>query len=1133
MGGRKRKSSQALAAVLVVAGALLAPAVAGAAQGDEEASRTARAIDRVAITGQGIVRTAEDGPGDPRLAVIEVPVAPLTSPTPAHIPPHQRPREFFVLIDWGDESDEIRATVEPTGASRPSPSGRSTLYEYVVRGNHVHRAAGVYTVGFDVREGAQFGDDNAETTLRFTSQLSVSDPPPGPSTSTFHVPADLDIMQGSGHVPGSGAAVFAGCMPASCRVTRIPFPGLSAPAREDVQIPVRIVDESATSRRAPFDDYAAPFYEGSVIVLAGATQPVYLRGAGGGAQLLQDALPVGVLVRSIPLPPRSFRIDFGTPSSSGVVLSRTSMRVTLRQQPPPDTTPAVGQFPGERSSFLSYSPPADSVPSCADGGQPTRIAPSSSAMSFVGCFERFVRASGRAVHVARGAVRINGLIVATRATNASRAFALPDCTGECPLARTRLNAAAIWVDEHGSGSWGTTAPYDVNFRRLRTQGAPLKRIDARARTLTRAGSALFAEDVGRLLAGYFGFNISGVEIRAQQGGARGSTVTIEVGLPDAFFSEDFGNVFRGSSTVEVPEEGGESLEGLSLSLLDNLVLGGVFNFPNLTLSYNDPEAMCGSRTCASVFGGNVWTGTANVTIPGAADSSRGLGLTVAIQDNVPVYIGGEGRYDPGYGIKPPILFLTAARLELGLRINPLVTLVGGGVRIAGGPSLPAVGALINWDVDGRLLFRRDRFEASFSGGQSLFGIIAMNEARVDFMQRYDRSGTLVSVDAALQRYSTPLFEYAARIRGAIDHDLNFLLEGGALFLVRLGGFEYNVASANAVFSNVGWALCGDLFNGRYRPGVHQRGYRPFRESPPDFTLHCDLGPYRHMPAPRQADVALRTVAVPPGQDVVALRVRGHGGPPPVRIAGPGGLSVEARESVVRSDAAVHLDEATQTTTVVVPRPRPGSYRIESLAGSTAIAAVERSVGTSPAVIASVRRTRTGARVLSWRARGLQAADRLVFTDTGPRSARRLVVTSRASGTRTFRPDAGGHGGAHRIAVTVERDRRPILRRTVARYKAPLNRLRPVRGLRATRRGGTVTVQFRTPAGRGRPDRYRVTLIRGDRVEQVRVVRGRSLRFTRVPSSVGARVRVRPILGSADSPGPAASTTVRQGPAPRR
>jgi len=181
--------------------------------------------------------------------------------------------------------------------------------------------------------------------------------------------------------------------------------------------------------------------------------------------------------------------------------------------------------------------------------------------------------------------------------------------------------------------------------------------------------------------------------------------------------------------------------------------------------------------------------------------------------------------------------------------------------------------------------------------------------------------------------------------------------------------------------------------------------------------------------------------------------------------------------------------------VVLNRPAAGDYTVTPLEGSPAIKQTLVSTGYVPAR----PRTRLGgrgrSRTISYSIANGGNGQRVTFIEEGAFGTRIIGSVDKRRGTLRFRP-ADARGGRRTVTALVEHDGMVTRRVRVGSYTAPgPSRPAAVKGLKARRRGTSVTVSWRRVPG---ASRYMVKL-RGRRgTGTARLVPGRA-RSVKIPA----------------------------------
>jgi hypothetical protein len=220
------------------------------------------------------------------------------------------------------------------------------------------------------------------------------------------------------------------------------------------------------------------------------------------------------------------------------------------------------------------------------------------------------------------------------------------------------------------------------------------------------------------------------------------------------------------------------------------------------------------------------------------------------------------------------------------------------------------------------------------------------------------------------------------------------------------------------------------------------------------------------------------------------------------VTGPGGERVDAGGTVVGARTIrVLRSEPWSNTTIGLMLP--GTYRIEALPGSPAVASIEQAFKSPPARVSARVTGRGERRTLRYRVRD-RADQRVTFVEVTSRGTARPIGTVDGGGRGTLRFSPSPGTGRRVVEAQFEIDGWPAERRQVASFRPPSPRLdRPAR-LRVRRRGAALHVSWRrVPAA----TRYEVVLTPAVGRQRTLRVRGSSTTIRGVAATVSGRVGV--------------------------
>ena len=279
---------------------------------------------------------------------------------------------------------------------------------------------------------------------------------------------------------------------------------------------------------------------------------------------------------------------------------------------------------------------------------------------------------------------------------------------------------------------------------------------------------------------------------------------------------------------------------------------------------------------------------------------------------------------------------------------------------------------------------------------------------------------------------------------------------------------------------------------------------------------------------RAAAAGTQEVAVPAGQDAAAISLWGDGRPVTGVLRAPGGAEIALTGSTtfgVRHQ--VWVSRRTGQTLVVLSRPAPGSWTFAADGSSPRLTKVGRALEhVPPRVRATVIRRRDGRLVVRWSA-GRLAGLRLALLEKGRDGTKRILETTRAAGSRVFRP-AAGRRARRQIRFTLSRGGVPVADGVAASY---LYRGLPRPGrsskVRAKARRRGLAISWNAVRG---ASQYRVVVRGPDGRSRVFVRGSRKRRAVTFALAAPGRWRVSVIaVNAVGSPGPARRTvaTVRR------
>ncbi len=203
-----------------------------------------------------------------------------------------------------------------------------------------------------------------------------------------------------------------------------------------------------------------------------------------------------------------------------------------------------------------------------------------------------------------------------------------------------------------------------------------------------------------------------------------------------------------------------------------------------------------------------------------------------------------------------------------------------------------------------------------------------------------------------------------------------------------------------------------------------------------------------------------------GEKLKNVKLVGRGGAPLVRVTGPTGQRVDVTGDefqVAPDKSMLGIRQNESETTYIGVKGRPGTYRVDLLPGSAAIADVSASrPGYDTDFSAKV--TGKGAkRTLVYDARK-KGGQKVTFFERGRNVFHRIGSSTGGKGKIRFTP-AQGAGGTRQIVTTANLDGTPIPNQTLARFRvAGTPRTGRPRAVRVKRRGRTLSISWKKARG---------------------------------------------------------------------
>ncbi len=446
---------------------------------------------------------------------------------------------------------------------------------------------------------------------------------------------------------------------------------------------------------------------------------------------------------------------------------------------------------------------------------------------------------------------------------------------------------------------------------------------------------------------------------------------------------------------------------------------------------------------------DIWDGSGTLKFPPPA----GLVLSASVSFAKGHFV--QGMIDikpPGFGL-PVFTDVYINDIKGGVELEP-ETKITAGVGIGVIP----VGTITNFintmQINGDIAVTfADPFKIEVTGTALLAGV-PVDTAHLLFI-----STGFVSLDGSFDLDFDPIIHMSAAINATFDlpHRLFSADFRADVVLADV----LHLSSVEVAVSTNGFGLCGrdPIFPFPLITAGHHFGHSYTDLVPsPDFdpTDECDLSSYRASAPPRGARAA------GPGLPIVLshattvdVAVEGAGGAPSVALTGPDGQRfVPAVGDLAAATAAMAAPghplaaafpvPGTDTTVVALRSPAAGTWHVEALPGSPALASVAES-HPLPKPALSGRVTGHGRTLsLAYRLKPRPGMT-VTFAELGGKLLHAIGKASGSSGTLAFAP-ADGPAGRRAIVALIEQDGLPRPRVVLAHFTAP-GPLRPGRAAR--------------------------------------------------------------------------------------
>jgi len=392
----------------------------------------------------------------------------------------------------------------------------------------------------------------------------------------------------------------------------------------------------------------------------------------------------------------------------------------------------------------------------------------------------------------------------------------------------------------------------------------------------------------------------------------------------------------------------------------NAWVGGV-KLNNLCLSYVDAGV---GKACAVKAGedkifncgggkdGVRWDGSVEVAFPSPTQEERGVGVTAGLSDGSLSYIGGYVS-----GLKIPIATsVTLTKLGGGICIQPPPFQFSGTVGMELGPGK-------FFDFQGLFNYvNSDPWEVS------LRGTLERNERKILSGGIKYKAGRSFEVDVAGALYlprRDDVKEEKAKSLLALEGGINGWMEFqpfkvNVAGIVKVCALNFACASGEGVVSTRGIGGCVKLVSIPY-PYLEKTGKWTWRNTFPyrwvtryqdvsagggypwagpahTFASSCDFSSVEEKRTVAAAASAVdhRTLTIPAHLPAATIVVHGTGGPPRLKLTGPGGTTIAPQQPAVFSHGHYdYIEDAEHnTSSIVIAKPEGGVWKVSDVHGRT-------------------------------------------------------------------------------------------------------------------------------------------------------------------------------------------------------
>src|SRR4051794_12881941 len=652
--------------------------------------------------------------------------------------------------------------------------------------------------------------------------------------------------------------------------------------------------------------------------------------------------------------------------------------------------------------------------------------------------------------------------------------------------------------------------------------------------LSGAGQKLF----GMKVEGYAALRL---RRPVNEGGAYKTVFALHVALPEVFKSgptEGAGGV-TGDVAINIDNEG-PHIDGIKIAVNNAYI--GKLGVKSVCLSFAAAGSSAVAPCTAPTIGGGKpqpyiecrsdntedrWDGAIAIVLPTESKTELGLwgGLRGGRLSHAGAYVDNLGTTVP----LAPGVFLQSVRL--GVCLEPPPFKVKGGAAVSFGPTVNGVSAVrLDGDLaysdaygDQPWMIRADGSLRLFDKQVASAYFQYLGTGMIDFgfqaELRFGPAHVGGGVEGWIQTKSPSKFNVQGHVEVCVDNLA--CAEGTAVFstIGAAGCISVSIVKVPMLVKNHNWHVWApwrvhvEMVPIKVNGGA---GYTWQTKKLDLMLASCSIGKWV-LARPSQAG-GLELVSVPQNMPAFTVRLHGKDAPPAADLVGPDGRRIAMTDAengaLVNGSHMIATNPEDNTTSIMVPHPAAGDWKIEPHAGSSEITEVDRAYAEpEPSLVAGVRGK--GYRRTLGYSFATNPGQKISFVERGAKTTQ--VLGAAKAGRCKRQPDGPrkiacgqlkftpGHGiaGKRRIVAVIEQDGRPRGEQVIAGYVAPKDRLPGRPGLlRARRAGNAVVVRWAAvPGAKG----YTAAVTTSD---------GRKLSFD---ASVKAGIRV---------PGVGRDTTVR-------